>query len=220
MKKLIIAFLAMSLGSFSIASAEVGVNIGVSGQMGVFVAQGLENEDTEQERASTTTLVGYSSVFLEKTLGSRLTIGVDYVPDTLSSETANETRIDEGASAAQKVQADFKDLTTIYATLNITDNFFIKGGMVTVDVITNESLATGSSYGNASLDGSLVGAGYNYNFDNGVFLRAEGNVMMMDGVTLTSTAAAATRPGSAQTNFVKLDHLNGANAKVSIGKSF
>ena len=53
-----------------------------------------------------------------------------------------------------------------------------------------------------------------------MFIRAEGNVMMMDGVTLTSTAAAATRPGSAQTNFVKLDHLNGANAKVSIGKSF
>ena len=220
MKKLIIAFLAMSLGSFSIASAELGVNLGVSGQMGVFAASGQENEDKTVSKSSTTTLVGYSSVFLEKTLGSRLTIGIDYVPESLASETANETRIDNGASAAQKVQADFEDLTTIYATLNITDNFFIKGGMVTVDVITNETLATGSTYGNASLDGTLYGAGYNYNFDNGMFLRAEGNVMMMDGVTLTSTAAAAARPGTTAKNFVKLDHLNGANGKISIGKSF
>ena len=93
--------------------------------------------------------------------------------------------------------------------------------MVSVDVITKESLATGSTYGNAQLDGTMYGAGYNYNFSNGIFLRAEGNVMLMDGVTLTSTAAAATRPrGTATKNFVKLENLNGANAKVSIGKSF
>tara|TARA_B110000444_G_scaffold172488_1_gene161311 strand:+ start:547 stop:1209 length:663 start_codon:yes stop_codon:yes gene_type:complete len=220
MKKLIIAILAMSLGSFSIASAEVGVNIGVSGQMGVFAANGLENEDTQQHRSATTTLVGYSSVFLEKTLGSRLSIGIDYVPSALESETASRTDVDNGAAVTQKVQADFEDLTTIYATLNITDNFFVKGGMVTVDVITKESLGTGSTYPNTTLDGTMFGAGYNYDFDNGMFIRAEGNVMMMDGVTLTSTAAAVARPGTAQKNFVKLDNLNGANAKVSIGKSF
>ena len=58
----------------------------------------------------------------------------------------------------------------------------------------------------------MYGAGYNYDFSNGLFLRAEASVMMMDGVTLTSTTNAA--------NVVKLDHLNGASGKVSIGKSF
>ena len=220
MKKLIIAILAMSFGSFSIASAELGVNIGVSGQMGVFAANGLENEDTEVNRGSSTTLVGYNSLFLEKTLGSRLSIGIDYVPTALESETANETRQDNGADAAQVISADFEDLTTIYATLNITENFYIKAGMVSVDVNTKETLATGSAYGNTSLDGDMFGAGYNYDFSNGLFMRAEANVMMMDGVTLTSTAAAATRPGTAQANFIKLDNLNGANAKISVGKSF
>ena len=212
MKKLIIAILAMSLGSFSIASAELGVKIGVSGQMGVFAASGQENEDKTVSKSSTTTLVGYSSVFLEKTLGSRLSIGIDYVPSALESETASETAVDNGSAVTQSVQADFEDLTTIYATLNITDNFFVKGGMITVDVITKEALGTGSTYPNTTLDGTLIGAGYNYNFDNGMFLRAEGNVMMMDGVTLTSTTNAD--------NVVKLDHLNGASGKVSIGKSF
>jgi len=213
MKKLIIAFLAMSLGSFSMASAELGVNIGVSGQMGVFSADGSETERDTKERAGTTTVVGYSSVFIEKTLGSRLTIGFDYVPSALSTDTAESTRVtDIGTSGTNSVAADFEDLSTVYASFNITENFYITGGMVSVDVITKESLATGSAYGNASLDGEMYGAGYNYDFDNGVFLRAEANVMLMDGFTLTSTTNAD--------NTIKLDHLNGANGKVSIGKSF
>ena len=215
MKKLIIAFLAMSLGSFSMASAELGVNIGVSGQMGVFVADGSESEKGTLARSNTTTLVAYQSVFIEKTLGSRLTIGYDYVPASLSTDTAESTRcltLNCATTGVNSVKADFEDLTTVYAALNITENFYIKGGMVTVDVITKESLATGSAYGNTSLDGEMYGAGYNYDFSNGVFLRAEANVMMMDGVTLTSTTNSD--------NVIKLDHLNGANGKVSIGKSF
>ena len=215
MKKLIIAFLAMSFGSFSIASAELGVNIGVSGQMGVFDADGSESEKGSLERDGTTTVVGYSSVFIEKTLGSRLTIGFDYVPTALSTDTAESTRcltLNCATTGVNSIKADFEDLSTVYASLNITENFYIKGGMVTVDVLTKESLATGSDYGNASLDGEMYGAGYNYDFSNGIFLRAEANVMMMDGFTLTSTTNAA--------NVIKLDHLNGANGKVSIGKSF
>jgi len=215
MKKLIIAFLAISFGSFSIASAELGVNIGFSGQMGVFVADGSETEAGTLARSNTTTLVAYQSVFIEKTLGSRLTIGYDYVPASLSTDTAESTRcltLNCATTGVNSVKADFEDLTTIYATLNITENFYIKGGMVSVDVITKESLATGSAYGNTSLDGDMYGAGYNYDFSNGVFLRAEANVMEMDGVSLTSTTNAA--------NIIKLDHLNGASGKVSIGKSF
>ena len=217
MKKLMIAIMAITLGSYSTASAELGINLGVSGQMGVFVADGSETEAGTLARSNTTTVVGYSSVFLEKTLGSRLTIGYDYVPSSLETDTTEDNRTDQTTSTADtavtnSIKVDFEDLTTVYATLNITENFYIKGGMVTVDVITKESLGTGSDYGNTSLDGEMYGAGYNYDFSNGLFLRAEASVMMMDGVTLTSTTNAA--------NVVKLDHLNGASGKVSIGKSF
>ena len=217
MKKLMIAIMAITLGSYSSASAELGINLGVSGQMGVFVADGSETEAGTVARSNTTTLVGYSSLFLEKTLGSRLSIGVDYVPSSLETETTEDNRTDQttnttDTAVTNSVKADFEDLTTIYATLNITENFYIKGGMVSVDVITKESLGTGSDYGNAQLDGEMYGAGYDFKFDNGLFLRAEGNVMMMDGTTLTSTTNSA--------NVVKLDHLNGASGKVSIGKSF
>ena len=213
MKILIIAFLAMSLGSFSIASAELGVNLGVSGQMGVFAASGQENEDKTVSKSSTTTLVGYGSVFIEKTLGSKLTIGFDYVPQSLTTDTAESTRqTDVSTTGINSVKADFEDLSTAYVAFNVTENTYIKAGMVTVDVITKESLATGSDYGNTSLDGEMYGVGYNHDFSNGLFLRAEANVIMMDGTTLTSTTNSD--------NVIKLDHLNGASGKISIGKSF
>ena len=226
MKKLIIVTLAFMLGSFSMASAELGVNVGFSGQMGAFVANGTENEDTEQHRGSAASIVGYGSVFVEKTLGSRLSVGVDYVPYALESETAQELRTDQvGALATNvavtnKIQVDFEDLTTLYAMLNLNENFYIKAGVVSVDVLTNESLGTGSSYGNTSLDGNMYGAGYNQKFDSGLFLRAEGNVMMFDGASLTSTADCATRVGTCANNVIKLEELNGVSGKISIGKSF
>jgi len=220
--------MAFMLGSFSIASAELGVNLGVSGQIGVFAAQGQEIEDaTDQAKASTLTAIGYGSLFLEKTLGSRLTIGVDYVPNALSSETSSDSRNDHKAASSanaqvtQKVQVDFEDLTTLYAALNITENFYVKAGSVSVDVITNEALGTGSTYANTSLDGTMMGAGYHYNTSKGIFIRAEALLMEFDGASLTSTAAAAARPGPGDaSNVIKLNELDGVSAKISIGKSF
>ena len=228
MKKLMIVTLAFMLGSFSIASAELGVNLGVSGQIGAFMAQAQETEDaTEQAKESALTAVGYGSVFLEKTLGSRFAIGIDYVPSALESETSSDSRTDQvaalstNAAVTQKVQVDFEDLTTIYASLNVTENFYIKAGSVQVDVITNEKLGTGSTYGNVTLDGSMIGGGYHYNTSKGIFIRAEALLMEFDGASLTSTAAAAARPGSGDaSNVIKLNELNGVSAKISIGKSF
>ena len=93
MKKLMIAIMAITLGSYSTASAELGINLGVSGQMGVFVAQ-LQKKIANSAKI-TTTVVGYSSVFLEKTLGSRLTIGYDYVPSSLETDTTEDNRTDQ-----------------------------------------------------------------------------------------------------------------------------
>ena len=127
-----IAILALMLGSFTTASAELGVNIGITGQMGAFMASGSEHEDDEKHDDSALGAVGYGSIMLEKTLGDRLTIGLDYVPYALESETTDEQDQDWAASpvataastVTQKVQVDFEDLTTLYAAINITENFF------------------------------------------------------------------------------------------------
>jgi len=200
------------------ANAELGINVGISGQIGVFEASATETEDTEKSREDDAMAAfGYVSVFLEKDLGQYITVGVDYVPSALESETVDETRDDllataDGAasSVTQKVQVDFEDLTTFYVALNLNENFYLKAGIAQVDLITNETLGTGSTYGNASLDGTVLGAGYNKNFDNGMFVRAEGTYQEFDGVTIN---------GSGDTS-VTADEINGVSGKISIGKSF
>ena len=214
MKKLLILITSF-LFAFSNANA-IGVNVGISGQLGVFEASATETEDTNDKASKDAMAVfGYGSIFLEKTLGQYLTIGIDYVPSALESETnekltTDRTTTSTDTAVTQKVQVDFEDLTTFYVNLNLNENFYLKAGIAKVDVITNETLGTGSTYGNADLDGTVFGAGYNKNFDNGLFVRAEGTYQQFDGVTIN---------GSGDTS-VSADDINGASAKISIGKSF
>lgn len=220
MKKLIITTIIACVYSFS-ASAN-GVNVGISGQMGLFTATGSETqtnnsgEATASDKHSDTEIgaAGYASVFVEGTLNDRFMIGIDYVPSPLESDAVESIRLDKTTSATaahseNKVQVDFEDLTTFYVGLMVSDSAYIKAGMVTVDVNTDETLATGSSYGNTSLDGTMVGMGYHYAADSGLFVRLEGNYMTFDSASLTSND-----------NTIKLKSLDGVTGKLSIGRSF
>tara|TARA_B110000444_G_scaffold176703_1_gene165328 strand:- start:457 stop:1110 length:654 start_codon:yes stop_codon:yes gene_type:complete len=217
MKKLILG-ISFMLASFSMVSAEIGVNLGVSGNLSVFHATGVETEAVDEKNTEDATgVAGYTSFFIEKTLGDRFTIGYDFVPDALDSETAETVRLDKTTTDVQTqktntIKVAFEDLSTLYVALNVTENFYVKAGMTSVDVITKESLATGSDYGNTSLDGTVYGVGYNNTFDNGMFFRVEGSIMEFDSAKLTSTTNSD--------NVIELKDLEGASGKVSIGKSF
>ena len=211
----IITILSLTLLSFMPAYA--GVNIGASMNAGVFHGTGQENENGELSSEDATGVAAYASVFVEAG-GERFAIGIDYVPQGLESETA-ETVVDDiqgksttSAQKTNKVQVDFEDLTTLYVALNVTENFYVKAGLVTVDVITKENLGTGSEYGNGDLDGTMYGVGYHTEFGNGMFARLEGTVMDMGGQKLTSSTNSD--------NTVELKDVMGASGKISIGKSF
>ena len=95
MKKLLVSTF-LSLFAFTTASAEVGVNVGVSGQLGLFAASVTETEGTGETHDGADHLaIGYGSIFLEKDLGDRITIGIDYVPESLDTETAESTKYDK-----------------------------------------------------------------------------------------------------------------------------
>mgnify|MGYP001342291560 CR=1 FL=1 len=220
MKKITSTIIFLML-MFGHSSADIGVNVGISGQMGLFAATAKEDDTDSLNRVeshsnSEIAGVGYVSVFLEKTLGDRLAVGVDYVPDALSSDQVETGKNDKTSSATSarvenKLKVDFKDLTTFYVSANVTDNFYVKAGITNVDVITKENLGTGGQYGNTDLDGTALGFGYNRTMDNGMFVRAETTYMDFDGATVTSTNT---------NNVVTLKSLDGITAKLSIGKSF
>jgi hypothetical protein len=222
MKKLTLMIISGLYLFTTSAFSEVGVNIGVSGNMGLFGATAQETHTTSATGSTTAdsdseiAAVAYGSIFIEKELG-RFLIGFDYVPTPFESETAETAKQDDQTAnpaaavktvVTNRVQVDLEDLYTLYVGLNVTENAYIKAGITSMDVITNESLGTGSSYGNTSLDGSMIGVGYHKDFDS-MFVRVEGNYMNFDGVSLTSND-----------NTIRLKSLDGVTGKVSIGKSF
>ena len=216
MKKIIV-FLITSMFFFGQASAvDFSVSVGVSGSTAVFHAEGEENENGELSKEDATGVADFGSVFAEASINDMITIGVDFVTDSISSETAESVVDDKTTTYAstrttQKVQVDFNDLTTYYVMVNLTEGLYVRGGVINVDVITNESLGTGSTYGDTTMDGTVMGVGYNRTLDNGVFFRVEGNYMDLGNKSLTASNGD---------NKVSLNDLIGASAKISIGKSF
>lgn len=232
MKKFLIIAAFMLLG-FSSAQAEK-LKIGVTLKAGVFeVDEASEIFSGNHSSNSATTDVtkkasaegdeavgefGFGSIFLEVKANDKFSVGIDYVPMALESETTENiqnmktVQTGEDAQSTNTVQVDFDDLTTIYALLHATDNLYLKVGYMEVDVNTNESLTTGGAYGNTTLDGYTVGIGYNYDMDNGAFVRVETNYMELDGATLTNA--------NDSTKSVKADGIVGASVGISVGKSF
>ncbi len=222
MKKIIVTLISGLFLFSTYASAEIGVNIGVSGTVGIFGATAKEKLSGDSgardgNSASDTEIaaIGYGSVFLEKEFGM-FSVGVDYVPTPFESETVETQKMDKRTensdavtASVNKVQVDLEDLYTVYLAMNVTDNSYIKAGITSVDVITNEDMGTGAAYGNTSLDGTAVGFGMHNEMDNGFFWRLEGVYMNFDGASLTSGD-----------NTITLKNLDGVNGTLSIGKSF
>ena len=218
MKKLLLTFV-LSLFCISSASA-VSVNVGVSGQAGIFAASATEKTGTTKKgNGSEHGSAGWGSVFLEGQFNDRIIVGIDYVPTALETDTTETAKSDKGVAAvsptivSNKIQIDFEDLTTLYIGAMLTDSLYVKAGAMKVDVITNETLGTGAAYGNTELDGTMFGIGYHVANDNGAFFRFEGNYMTFDGATQRST-------GTAADNTIELKNLDGVSGKISIGRTF
>ena len=230
MKKITIAIL-MLLGSFSMASAELGVKIGGSINIGVFHATGTDLDAsspttgaaggaaTTQEDTATG-VAGFSSFFIEKDLAflpgpfGRFSVGFDLVNEDLSGEsTETRSSLDADNTNTDKtnvVKIAFKDMATTYVTFNVTEALYVKVGSISVDLVTDESLGTGGTYGDEKLNGDMVGIGMQQMFDNGIFLRAEGTLTELDNPTAQVSGD----------HTITIKNIEGASARFSIGKAF
>ena len=214
MKKITIFIAGFMLLAFT---AQAEIRAGISLSAGVFEVDGASEKFTGVTKNATGDeaegLFGIGSIFVEKSFG-KYALGLDYVPLSLESETTENTQTTSTSSATgvNKVQIDFENLMTVYGTIALNDNVYAKAGYMEVDVVTNEVLATGGAYGDTSLDGFVVGLGYNADLDNSAFVRVEATYMEFDGATLTNTADSA--------KSVTADGVSGYGAKLSIGKAF
>ena len=217
MKKIIIAISSAMLLATSAFSMDIRPSIGISGSMGVYAATGTEknfnnagsavDETTDEHGAFATE---YGSIFLEAALNDVISVGVDYVPQYFETPE-NVSNEDQGNQ--RTVSAEFTDLTTIYAKLNVPlGGTYIKVGYSQADVTSNENGGSGNSYGNDTTDGFTVGVGYNHELTNGMSVRLE----------VTGTDYSDVSVNNGQTNKVEIDvkEMIGARGTLSIVKSF
>ncbi len=223
MRKIAISFLAVlfiSALSFTKAFA-VDMTLGVSGAVVNLQAEGSETETGSQTAetipASVSNTFATGSIFAEAQFG-RVAFGVDYIPMDADVSDATHTRTDtetsETGEAAettttntQTASAEVSDHLTLYANFYLNDGFYLHVGHASVDVNTNESLDSGSKYGNVSIDGIQYGFGFQMT-DN---LRLEAAYTDYDDVSITSSVA---RTGVTTNNKITAD-LDTTQVKLS-----
>jgi len=224
MKKIIITLVSSIFLLFGNANA-LGLNLGLSGAGGVFDVDGATEKNADatknaaDEKEDAEGLYAIGSAFAEITFTDRIAIGVDYVPHALeSNQVSNEKEVlagtgkTVGTNVTNTAEVHVEDLTTVYASLFLNDNIYVKAGYSKGDVLTIENLGTGGAYPDTTIDGIVVGLGYDKDLPNGMFVRMEANFMDYDSVQVTNT--------NDSTKKITIDGVGGYGAKLSIGKSF
>ena len=152
----------------SIASAEM--KYGLTGSLTFIDATGSETEGGEKTNGSADNVVVVPSIFLEYGMGN-LAVGLDYIPldADVSSRAKKRTDVETSVTGTatstattrnQSAQASLEDHITLYANYMLNDEYFVKAGIAQVTLSTDESLDTGSAYGNVDIDAYLIGLGY------------------------------------------------------------
>ena len=219
MKKLITAIFGFALISFSADAIER--KIGFTAALTDFESSGTETMKSNSDKTATdiseTAVV--PSLFFEISNDAGLGIGLDFVPGDAELGSKSKTKVDidtddaEDNGGTNKASAEVSGHQTLYLKIPVSAAF-LKLGYVSADIDTTENLATGTTYGNKSVNGTMVALGFDRDMPNGTFLRAEVAYTDYDDITLR---------GSSDTDGVsnKVDaDVDATSLRLSVGKAF
>jgi hypothetical protein len=220
----------LMLSATSANSVEFKAGLSVNGMAAYANAkETLKDGGTRTTNEEAVLATSFESLFFEVSMEEimGLGIGVSYAPKVvdLKKETRNiqDTVPQTGLggltndTGSQIISGKINDLRSIYLTLPIGENgAFVKGGYMQADLITDETLATGSAYANIELDGTYVGAGYEGSLGDMVFWRAEGTYQMWQDITATGSEVGGTA-GSFNKITAELGSVTGS---LSVGMKF
>ena len=202
--QLVIALIMLSFTSASYAEMKYGV----SGALTFIDASGTETEGGEKNSGDADNIVAIPSIFAEYAYSDTVSIGIDYIPlkadvsdktkkrsDTETSVTGTTTTT--STSRTQTAQAELENHITLYANYNMGNGLYFKGGVAQVTLNTDESLGTGSKYGEEDIMGYVIGFGV----DSGNW-RTELTYTDYEDISLTSSVA---RTGVTTNNKIDAD---------------
>ena len=224
MKKLILTVLA----SIALTGAAFAQNysIGVTGTALYYDASGTETtkSSAEKNNKSDSGVAPIPSLFIETELDTGATIGLDIIPFSAKVADGSMNSDDDAeTSGTNKVDVNFKNHVTLYVESPIDtqlDGSYIKFGVSTVTIETDESLSTGSTYGDETIQGLTVGFGVKRDMATGGFMKIEGAVSHYQGATFNGSFNGNSAGDSANRNVIDLDDFNTAGIRVSVGKRF
>ena len=228
MKKYLIGLFAGSAlfvtGTISAVAAELG--LGVTGAIVALEADGSETETGSQTAETTNASVKHTfpigSIFAE-IQGDRWTVGLDYIPvdadvsDKAKSRTDTETSVTgtnttTATARTNTAQAELANHLTTYVEFKPRDNMYFKLGYINADLNTTESLDTGSSYGNVTLNGIMYGVGVKKELNRG-YTKFEVTYTDYDNISITDSTG---RTGVSTNNSITAN-LDATQIRLSYG---
>jgi len=220
MKKIIIICITSFL---FMMNANAQVSMGISGTALYYDASGEETVKSSNTKNSKSDsgVVPMASLFIEKELDTGITVGLDVVPYGAKVADFNNARTDTDTDDASdtagnnKGNVNFKNLVTLYASKDLANGMFAKFGVSRMTVETDETVATGSTYGDENIMGIMIGLGAQRDLNDGAFMRVEGQVSRFQGATFNGSTDS-----DSVKNKIDLDDFTTAGIKFSIGKSF
>jgi len=168
MRKTLLVIMISTLAFVGKSYAEM--SYGVSLAFTQINADGTETEGGESNTGSADNKVVIPSLFAEYAYSDTVSIGLDYIPMTADVSDKAKSRTDTeksvtgtttttSTSRTQSAQAELSNHVTLYSHYMLTDAAYVKAGVAFVQLKTDESLGTGSNYGNEDIYGAVIGVG-------------------------------------------------------------
>ena len=219
MKKVLFLLLA---GFLSFGSAQaIDLSVGVGANQSVFAATGKEYNCNESG-AGCKSLdeygafeESYPSVFVEAGLNEFLSFGISY-QGSFDTPTNVVDQGPNGSTNRTSVSAEFDQFFTGYVKLNIPlGGLYMKAGLSQVEIKTNETTESGTSYPDTDLTGHIVGIGYEVETEAGINVRLEIQGHAFGDVTVNNGKSKG-----ANYNEITISDMVGATGSLQLVKTF
>ena len=223
MKKILITTAAVMFASANAFAASLSdLSFGVSGTAFYYDASGTETTKSSGQTAdsSETGVAPMVSLFAETETAAGVIVGLELMPYSAKvGSGAMNSDDDAETSGTNSVDVNFKNHVTLYAEYPnaFTDGGFFKAGVHRVTVETDDTLSTGSKYGDEDLTGIMLGIGKKGDTANGGFYKIAAEVSYYGGETFNAATGGNATGDSAVFNKVELDDLMTAGIKFSVG---
>ena len=206
------------------------VSMGLTASAMYYDADGHEKLKSSANKTTKgeTGVAPFASIFLELDLDTGTTVGVDVIPYTSKvgsgSNAVPDTDTEDASdtSGTNSVDVNLSSSIMLYVEqaveipgLDILGSPYVRIGYSQIELETDETTPTGSTYGDESMDGYHLGLGVKGDLDAGGFWKTALTAAVYDGATFTGSSDV-----NSVNNTIELEDFNTFTLSFSVGQSF